>query len=504
MTASNERTAAPPETATPGKAAASHHRPGAVLAVIAGCQLMIGVDSSVVTIALPEVQRGLGLSTGGLAWVQNAYMLAFGGLLLLGGRAGDVFGRRRAFTAGIALFTAASLLGGLAGAGWWLIAARAGQGVAAAVAAPSAMALIAQHFSGQARVRALSVFSAVTGAGAAVGMVAGGLLTEAGSWRWVFFVNVPAGLVLLPAALRVLGGTRRRPGRAESGRAGHPGLARPGLARPGLARPGLGRFDLGGAVTSTGGLTALVYALIRAGSDGWGDRRALAAFGAAAVLLAAFVLTERRARRPVMPLWLLTGRDRAASYLAQLLLTAAMFGSFFFLTQYLQQVLHYGPLRAGAAFLPMVGTQFAVVRLAPRLMARVGARPVVIAGALLIATGLLWLSRLSPGDGYAAGVLVPFLLMGAGGGMSVMPLNAVILASVEPEHAGSASGIAQTMLWTGGSLGSAAMVTAYGAASGHGVAQGMDAAFAAGGLFAAAALAVAVLVLRVPPVSPGR
>ncbi|MFB4309177.1 MFS transporter [Actinomadura sp. GTD37] len=471
MTASNERTAAPPEFAAPGGTAAHHHRPGTVLAVIVGCQLMIGLDTSVVTIALPEVRQGLGLSTGSLAWIQNAYMLAFGGLLLLGGRAGDVFGRRRAFIAGVALFTAASLLGGLAETGWWLLAARAGQGVAAAVAAPSAMALIAQHFEGPARVRALSVFSAVTGAGAAAGMVAGGALTEAGSWRWVFFVNVPVGAVLLLAAPRVLAETRRRPG----------------------------RFDLGGAVTSTLGMTALVHALIRAGSDGWGDGRVLAAFGAAAVLLAGFVAIETRVRQPVMPLWLLTGRDRAASYLGQFLLTAAMFGAFFFLTQYLQQVLHYGPLRAGAAFLPMVGMQFAVVRLAPRLMARMGARPLVVAGAVLLTAGLLWLSRLSPGDGYAAGLLVPFLLMGAGGGLSVMPLNATILAGVEPAQAGAASGVAQTMLWTGGSLGSAVMVTVHGsAASGGDIVHGMDAAFATGAVFAAAALAVAVLVLRVP------
>ncbi|CNE71154.1 arabinose efflux permease family protein [Mycobacterium tuberculosis] len=431
---------------------------------------MIGLDTSVVTIALPEVQRGLGLSTGGLAWIQNAYMLAFGGLLLLGGRAGDVFGRRRTFAAGIALFTAASLLGGFADAGWWLLAARTAQGVAAAVAAPSAMALIAVNFQGRARVRALSVFSAVTGAGAAIGMIAGGVLTEAGSWRWVFFVNVPVGLVLLLVAPRVLAETPRRPG----------------------------RFDLGGAVTSMLGMTALVYALIRAGEAGWHDRPALAAFGAAAVLLAAFLVVEKRARQPVMPLWLLTGRDRAASYLTQLCLTAAMFGSFFFLTQYLQQVLHYGPLRAGAAFLPMVGMQFAVVRLAPRLMARLGARPLVIAGVVLLGTGLLALSRLSAGDGYAAGLLVPFLLMGAGGGLAILPLNATILASVDPEHAGAASGVAQTMLWSGGSLGAAAMVTAYGsAAPGRGLLPGMDAAFTTGAVFAAAALAVAVLVLRV-------
>ncbi|MFA1551808.1 MFS transporter [Actinomadura chokoriensis] len=470
MTASNQRTAASPEFAAPGKAAASHHRPGIILAVIVGCQLMIGLDTSVVTIALPDVRQGLGLSTGGLAWIQNAYMLAFGGLLLLGGRAGDVFGRRRTFAAGIALFTAASLLGGLAEAGWWLLAARAAQGVAAAVAAPSAMALIAQNFEGPARVRALSVFSAVTGAGAAIGMIVGGVLTEAGSWRWVFFVNVPVGLVLLLVAPRVLAETPRRPG----------------------------RFDLGGAIASTLGMTALVYALLRAGSDGWDDGRALAAFGIAAVLLAGFLAIEGRVRQPVMPLWLLTGRDRAASYLGQFLLTAAMFGAFFFLTQYLQQVLHYGPLRAGAAFLPMVGMQLAAVRLAPRLMARVGARPLVVAGALLIAAGMLWLSRLSPGDGYSAALLVPFLLLGMGGGLSIMPLNATILASVEPAHAGAASGVAQTMLWTGGSVGSAAMVTAYGsAASGHGVVPGMDAAFATGSVFAAAALAVTLLMPRV-------
>lgn len=471
MTASNERTAAPREIAAPGKTAEPplHHRPGIVLAVIVGCQLMIGLDTSVVTIALPEVGRGLGLSTGGLAWIQNSYMLAFGGLLLLGGRAGDVFGRRRTFTAGIALFTAASLLGGLADAGWALLAARAVQGVAAAVAAPSAMALIATGFEGQARVRALSVFSAVTGAGAAVGMIVGGVLTEAGSWRWVFFVNVPVGLLLMLVAPRVLTETERRPG----------------------------RFDIGGAVASTLGMTALVYALIRAGEEGWDDSRGLTAFGAAAVLLAAFVAAEARVRQPIMPLWLLTGRDRAASYLTQLCLTAAMFGSFFFLTQYLQQILGYGPLRAGAAFLPMVGMQFAVVRTAPRLMRRLGARPLVIAGTVLIGAGLLWLSRLSPGDGYAEALLVPFILMGAGGGMSVMPLNATILASVRAEQSGAASGVAQTMLWSGGSLGSAVMVTVYGSAASGRAVDGMAAAFATGAVFAAGALLVALLVLRV-------
>lgn len=435
---------------------------------------MIGLDTSVVTIALPQIRDGLGLSTGGLAWIQNSYMLAFGGLLLLGGRAGDVFGRRRTFTAGIGLFTAASLAGGLATEGWWLLAARVAQGVSAAIAAPSAMALIATNFQGGARVRALSVFSAVTGAGAALGMLAGGVLTEA-SWRWVFFVNVPFGVVLAMLAPRILTETRRRSG----------------------------RFDVAGAVASTAGMTALVYALIRVGSDGWGDGRALAGFAAAAVLLAGFAAVERRAGEPVLPLWLLTGRDRAASYLTQFLLVAAMFGAYFFLTQYLQQVLGYGPLRAGAAFLPMVVMQFATVRAVPRVLPRLGARTLVVAGTALVAIGLLWLSGLSPEDGYASGLLGPFVLVGAGGGISIMPLNATILGSVEPEQSGAASGVAQTMLWTGGSLGSAVLVTVHGSAvpdgavPGGAVVEGMTAAFAAGAVFAAAALLVALFVLRV-------
>ncbi|GAA4241834.1 MFS transporter [Actinomadura meridiana] len=435
---------------------------------------MIGVDTSIVTIALPRIRTGLDMSTGGLAWIQNSYMLAFGGLLLLGGRAGDVFGRRRVFTAGVVLFTAASLVGGFATDAWWLLAARAVQGVAAAVAAPSAMALIATNFQGAARVRALSVFSAVTGAGAAVGMLAGGVLTEAGSWRWVFFVNVPLGVALALVAPRVLTEPERRPG----------------------------RFDVAGAALSTGGMTALVYALIRVGSDGWGDGRAVAAFAVAVVLLAGFVAVEYRVREPVMPLWLLTGRDRAASYAVMLMLTSGMFGAFFFLTQYLQQTLGYGPLRAGLAFLPMVAMQFGSVRIAPRLMPRLGARTLIVTGLFLTLVALVWLSRLSPGDGYAAGLLGPFLLMGVGMGTTVMPLNATVLGSVGPEHAGAASGVAQTMLWSGGSVGSAIMVTVYGSASSGahdvgGAVDGLVAVFQAGAVFAAAGLLLAVVVLRV-------
>ncbi|WP_242906905.1 MFS transporter [Actinomadura terrae] len=476
MTTSNERTAARGEFAAPTAAAppVHHglfqsllHRPGVLLGVIVSCQLMITLDTSVVTIALPRVREGLGLSTGGLAWIQNSYMLAFGGLLLLGGRAGDMFGRRRAFTAGIAAFTAASLVGGFATSGWFLLAARTAQGVAAAVAAPSAMALIASNFEGAARVRALSVFSAVSGAGGAIGMLVGGVLTEVGSWRWVFFINVPVGVVLALLAPRVLVETARRPG----------------------------RFDVAGALTSTAGMTALVYGLIRAGSDGWGDARTLAAFAIAALLLAVFTVVEWRVRQPIMPLWLLTGRDRAASYLVLLLYVAGIFGSFFFLTQYLQQNLGYGPLRAGAAFLPLVGLQFVTVRLVPRVLPRTGARPLVVLGTLLLGAGLLWLSQLSAGDGFVSGLLGPFVIIGLGAGLTILPLNATILASVEPEHAGAASGVAQAMLWSGASLGSAVLVAVQG--SQDDPMSGIDAAFAAGAVFAAAALLVTLVVMRV-------
>jgi EmrB/QacA subfamily drug resistance transporter len=454
-----------------------------VLAVIVGCQLMIGLDTAIVTIALPDVQRGLHVSPGGLAWIQNAYMLTFGGLLLLGGRAGDILGRRRVFVTGVVVFTLASLLGGLATAGGWLVAARALQGLGAAIAGPSALALIAISFEGPARVR--SIFSAVVGAGGAIGMLAGGVLTDWASWRWVFFVNVPLGVVLALAAPRCIRETERRPG----------------------------RFDLAGALTSTTGMLALVYGFIRAGSDGWRDARTLISFALAAVLLGLFMVIERRARQPIMPLHLFADRDRAGAFANMLLLCAGMFGMFYFLTQFLQDVLGFGPLQAGAAFLPMVLMQFACVRTVPRLLPRFGSKPVVVTGAALVTAGLAWLSLISDGSGYATSVLGPMLLMGMGGGLSIMPLNLIILSSVPPQESGAASGLAQTMIWAGGGLGSAVLVTVFGTASRHAagrlpagirstaqqhhvLTQGMASAFTASAVFAVCALAVSLFVIR--------
>ncbi|WP_034487332.1 MFS transporter [Actinomadura oligospora] len=461
-----------PELSSSRPSPDSPRHPGLVLAVIVGCQLMVGVDTSVVTIALPDIRGALDLSTGGLAWVQNAYTLAFGGLLLLGGRSGDIIGRRRAFTGGIVLFTLASLLGGVASGGEVLICARAAQGVGAALAAPSAMALIATLFTGVARVRALGVSSAVTGVGGALGMLLGGLLTDLSSWRLVFFINIPIGVLIAVAAPRVLAETTRR----QVG------------------------IDFAGAVTGTFGLTALVYGLIRTGSDGWHDALALGALGASAVLFVAFVLVEARVPHPLVPLRLLTDRRRAGAFVGLAVMVAGMFGGFFFLTQYFQQNLGYGPLKAGAAFLPIVGTQFVVLRFAPGLLGRFGARALVTTGALLVATAMLWLTTLDAHQSYATGLLGPFLLYGAGGGLTVMPLMATILSSVTPEDSGAAAGVAQTVLWSGASLGVSIMVTVFGAVAGHSAgpasADALSSTFVTGAAFALVASLIAFSTLR--------
>ncbi|RFU39460.1 MFS transporter [Actinomadura logoneensis] len=433
---------------------------------------MVGVDTSVVTIALPDIRGALDLSTGGLAWVQNAYTLAFGGLLLLGGRAGDIVGRRRAFVGGIALFTLASLLGGVATGGGVLICARALQGVGAALAAPSAMALIATLFTGAARVRALGVSSAVTGAGGALGMLLGGLLTDLASWRLVFFINLPIGVVIALAAPRVL---------AE------------------LPRRAVG-IDVIGAVTGTVGLTALVFGLIRTGSDGWHDALALTALAAAVLLFVVFVLVEARVRHPLVPLRLFTDRRRAGAFVVLATVVCGMYGGFFFLTQYIQQNLGYGPLGAGAAFVPIVGTQFAAVRFAPRLLGRFGARTLVTIGALLVGAAMLWLAALDPHQGYATGLLGPFVLYGAGGGLTVMPLMATILGSVAPEDSGAAAGVAQTVLWSGASLGVSVMVSVFDAVAahsgGHASTDALAGTFLTGAAFGLIASLIALLTLR--------
>jgi MFS family permease len=332
-------------------------RLGLALVVICTAQLMLVLDETIVNTALPHVQRALAFSGNSLEWVVNAYALTFGGLLLLGGRAGDILGRRRIFITGIALFSTASLFGGLATAEWWLLAARAIQGTGAAIAAPAALALIATTFpQGQPRNRALGVYAAMTGAGGSIGLLAGGLLTTYASWRWVFFVNVPIGLMLAVAAPSVIPET---PGHR-------------------------GRFDLPGALTGTAGFSLLVYGLTRAatGPDGishWTDTPTIAALAGAAVLLVSFTVIEWRSRHALLPLRLFASRDRSGTYVIIMCLGTAIFGMFFFLTIFMQTIWGYSALRAGAAYLPLSVGIILVAGVCSRLVSRIG-RPSAAAG----------------------------------------------------------------------------------------------------------------------------
>ncbi|HEY2958699.1 MAG TPA: MFS transporter [Actinomycetota bacterium] len=419
-------------------AARRGNHPGLALAIIAGAQLMVVLDATIVNIALPHIGQALHFSTTSLSWVLNAYTLTFGGLLLLGGRAGDVLGRRRVFVAGILLFSLASLLGGLATSAAWLLAARALQGAGAAIASPTALALITTNFAeGPARNRAFGVFAAVSGSGAAVGLLAGGMLTSWLSWRWVLFVNVPIGIVLALLARRYVNESEPQPG----------------------------RFDLAGALTSTAGMTALVYGFIRAAQEGWSDAGTIASFAAAAVLLAAFFLVETRTRQPITPLHLFRDRNRAGSYAIMLALSASLFGMFFFLTLFVQEVLGYSPLKAGLAFLPVTAALILTAQFASRTVPRFGPRPLMATGAVLAVVGLAWVSQISVNSGYLDGILGPMMVFGFGMGLLFVPLTIVAVSGVERHESGAASSLLNVMQQVGGSLGLSILVTVFGTAS---------------------------------------
>jgi EmrB/QacA subfamily drug resistance transporter len=465
-------------------------RRGVSLALVLCAQLMIVLDLTVVNIALPLIQHGLGFSPASLSWVLNAYALTFGGLLLFGGRLGDIFGRRKVFRAGLAVFTLASLAGGLATSAPMLLAARAVQGAGGAIASPAVLALIVSGFpEGRERTRALSIFTAVVMGGASLGLVLGGMITEWVSWRWVLFINVPIGAAVIAVAPRFLPETARQPG----------------------------RFDVAGALTSTAGMSALVYAFIRAASHGWSDSLTIAAFAAAGALLTAFLVIEARSAHPVTPLRLFADRGRSASYLIRLLLVAGMFGMFFFLTQFLQEVLGFSPLRAGIAFLPMTIALFAVSRLAPRLVPRFGPKPLMVAGLLPVVAAMAWLSQISPATSYASGILGPMLLLGTGMGVAFVPLTMASLHGVAAQDAGAAASMVNVMQQVGGALGLAILVTVFGhatraaaaAVAAHQVTaasaappvhqivtHGMASSFTMAAVFDAVALLLVVLVLR--------
>jgi EmrB/QacA subfamily drug resistance transporter len=428
----------PQSGASPGvTAGGGNSRLGLALLVIATAQLMVVLDGTIVNVALPHIQRALGFSGTGLEWVVNAYAITFGGLLLLGGRAGDILGRRRVFVFGLLLFSGASLLGGFATRQWWLLTARAVQGVGGAVIAPTALALISTNFpQGTERNRAFSVYAAMAGAGAAAGLVLGGLLTTYGSWRWVFFVNVPIGILMAAAAPRVLTESPRRPG----------------------------RIDVAGAVTGCGGIALLVYGLSKAatGADGishWGDAQVVASLAAAVVLLVSFVLIEMRSSHPLLPMRVLADRNRAGALLIMLCIATGLFGLFFFLTLFIQTVLGYSPIRAGLAFLPFAVGVVIGSALASPLVARIGPRPLIVAGAAMVAGGTFWFSRLTEHAGYASHLLGPELVSSFGLGLVFVPLALVALHNVAEQDSGVASSLLNTAQQVGGAVGLALLGT---------------------------------------------
>jgi len=453
----------------------SSQRP--LLAIVLASYLMIVLDVSIVITALPRIHESLGFSDTGLSWVQNAYTLAFGGLLLLGARAGDLLGRRRTFVIGIAIFTAASLAAGLAQSATWLLAARAAQGVGAAIAAPSTLALLTTAFpEGPQRTRAVAYYGAVAGGGGSIGLVLGGILTDWISWRWGLFINVPLGIALVLAAPRYLPETARR----------------------------RGRFDLAGAATSTLGMIAIVYGIVRAAETAWTDGVTLATLALGGVLLALFVLNERRVAQPITPLRLFASRERVGAYVARVLFVGAMFGMFFFLTQYLQGVDGYSPLKAGLAFLPLTTVMFAMVFVVPALVARLGNARLLAVGVTTAFLGMAWLSRLSADTPYLTGIALPMVVLGLGAGAAFTPLTASGVADVEPEDAGAASGLVNVAHQLGGSLGLGVLVTVFASASPDGLdasaalAHRIASSLTVGATMLALALAVVVALVRRP------
>jgi EmrB/QacA subfamily drug resistance transporter len=421
----------------PGAARREGH-PGIALAVIAACQLMVVLDATIVNIALPHIQDALEFSTTDLTWVVSAYTLTFGGLLLLGGRAGDILGRRRVFMTGILLFTAASLLGGLAQEPWQLMAARALQGVGGAIASPTSLALITTTFpEGPERNRAFGVFAAVSAGGGAVGLLAGGMLTEWLDWRWVLFVNVPIGLLIAVLAPMYISESERHPG----------------------------RFDIAGALTSTLGMASLVYGFIRAAEEGWRDSLTLGSFGAAVVLLLLFGLVEMRAKEPITPLRMFADRNRSGTYVIMLSLAAAMFGMFFYIVLFVQNVLSYSPISAGVAFLPVTVAIVTGAGLSQRFLPVLGPKPFMVVGSSLVALGLGWLTFISPDSSYVGGILGPMLLFGFGMGLNFVTLTLTAVSGVSSHEAGAASGLLNATQQVGGSLGLSILTTVFGSAS---------------------------------------
>jgi EmrB/QacA subfamily drug resistance transporter len=415
----------------PGPAGPAH--PRAILAIILVSYFLILLDNSVIFTGMPSIAAALDLGTTGLSWVQDAYTLVFGGFLLLGARLGDLWGRRRVFVGGLVVFVAASFLVGVAPTGWWLIAARALQGIGAAVVAPSALSLLTASFpEGPQRSRAVAWYAATAGIGASLGMLVGGAAAQWISWRAGFFINVPIGIAMAFLAPKYLPTTRPQPG----------------------------RFDLTGALSATVGVGALVFGIIESADRGLADPLVVGSLAVSALVLGVLVWHEARAEQPIMPLTLFADRRRAGAYAARFLYLGAMMGFFFFTTQLMQGVLGFTPFQAGLGFLPMTIVNFAVATALPRIARRFGEAPTLVAGVALTLAGMAWLAQVHAGSAYLTAVALPMVLIGAGQGLAFAPLTSFGIIGVRGEDAGAASGLVNTAHQLGMATGLAVLVAA--------------------------------------------
>ncbi len=402
------------------------------LVLLAAAQFVVVLDASIVNVALPTIGKALDFSQENLSWIVNAYVLTFGGFLLLGGRTADLLGRRRVFMAGLMLVAVASLAAGFAATEAQLIAARAAQGLGAAIISPAALSIVTTIFSdGAERNKALGVWGAVAGAGGAAGVLLGGILTDGLGWEWVLWVNVPVSLVAFALTPRLIAESRA----SDEARA----------------------FDVAGAITVTAALSILVYAVVDAESAGWGSSKTLGLLALAAVLLAAFVAIELRARKPLVPFSIFRIRTLTGANVVGLLVGASLFSMFYFISLYMQQVLGYSAIHAGLSYLPLALTIIASAGIASGLVTKVGYKPVLAAGMLFIVAGLAWFSRVSVGGGFTTDILGPSLLAAAGLGFAFVTTTIAAVAGVEEKESGLASGLINTSQQIGGALGLAVL-----------------------------------------------
>jgi EmrB/QacA subfamily drug resistance transporter len=453
--------------------------PWVVLVLICLAQFMVILDATIVNVALPSIQKDLDLSEANLQWVINGYTLVFGGFLLLGGRLGDLLGRKRLFLVGLVIFTAASLLDGLAVSEGMLISSRALQGLGAALISPAALSIISTTFAeGAERAKALGVWAAIAIGGSAVGLILGGVLTQSFSWPWIFFVNVPVGVVGFVLSLRLIPESKDEQAHRN--------------------------YDVAGAVTVTGGLMALVYAIVKAETDGWTSATTIGFFVFAAALLVSFVVIELRSAAPLVRLSIFRTRSLTTANVVMFFVASGMFAMFFFNTLYIQRVLGYGPLEAGLAFLPFTAGIMVSAGIASQFAPKIGVRPVAATGMILSAIGMFLLTQLPVDGTYVANVLPSILLTSLGMGAVFMPLTLVATTGLKDEDQGLASGLFNTSQQIGGALGLAILSTiaasktsaAGGADDSAALVRGFHWAFAGGGLFVLAALGVMLALLR--------